>query len=60
MALTKVSYSMIDGPYVNVTDYGVVGDGSTDDSDALQPLTFILQMPQPTPTHLIVRQTLPI
>jgi hypothetical protein len=36
MALTKVSYSMIDGPYVNVTDYGVVGDGSTDDSDALQ------------------------
>jgi hypothetical protein len=36
MALTKVSYSMIDGPYVNVTDYGVVGDGSTDDSNALQ------------------------
>lgn len=34
MALTKVSYSMIEGAVVNVQDYGVVGDGTTNDATA--------------------------
>lgn len=38
MALTKVSYSMINGATFNVLDYGVTGDGSTDDTDAIQAL----------------------
>lgn len=36
MALTKVSYSMIEGESVNVIDFGVTGNGTTDDSAALQ------------------------
>lgn len=34
MALTKASFSMIDGSMVNVFDYGAVGDGVTDDTAA--------------------------
>lgn len=36
MALTKVSYSMIDSAPISVLDYGAVGDGSTDDGPAVQ------------------------
>lgn len=36
MPLTKVSYSLIDGASVNVKDFGAVGDGSTDDTSAIQ------------------------
>lgn len=35
MALTKVSYSMIQGASVNVLDYGAVGDGITNDTAAI-------------------------
>lgn len=36
MALTKVTYSMIDGASVNVQDFGAVGDGIVDDTVAIQ------------------------
>ena len=43
MSLTKVSYSMIDGAPLNVRDYGALGDGSTDDSAALNAAAMALQ-----------------
>jgi hypothetical protein len=36
MSLTKVTYSMINGAAVNVLDYGATGDGTTDDTAAVQ------------------------
>lgn len=36
MSLTKVSYSMIQGAVANVLDYGAVGDGTTNDTAAIQ------------------------
>lgn len=36
MALTKATFSMIDGAFLNVQDFGAVGDGATDDTAAIQ------------------------
>ena len=36
MALTKVTYSMINGAMVNVLDYGAIGDNTTDCTAAIQ------------------------
>lgn len=36
MSLTKASYSMINGAPVNVLDFGAVGDGSHDDTQAIE------------------------
>lgn len=36
MSLTKVSYSMIQGASANVLDFGAVGDGTTNDTSAIQ------------------------
>ncbi len=36
MALTKVTYAMIDGASVNVTDFGAVGNGTANDTAAIQ------------------------
>lgn len=36
MALTKATYSMIDGAAANVRDYGAVGNGVADDTAAIQ------------------------
>lgn len=35
MALTKVTYSMIKGASINVMDYGALGDGTTNDTSAI-------------------------
>lgn len=36
MALTKATFSMIEGAYANVLDYGAIGNGSADDTNAIQ------------------------
>lgn len=42
MSLTKATYSMINGAPINVLDFGAVGDGTTDDTNAIQDaLTYV-------------------
>ena len=36
MSLTKATYSMIQGACLNVLDFGATGDGTTDDTAAIQ------------------------
>lgn len=51
MSLTKVSFSMINGAVANVLDYGAKGDGTTDDSAAIQAAVNAsrnIYFPQPT------------
>lgn len=60
MALTKVTYSMIEGAPLNVQDFGAVGDGVTDDTNAFIAAAAALQSGQaldfPTGTYLISYQ----
>lgn len=60
MALTKVTYSMIDGAVVNALDYGVVA-GATDSSAALQAaLDTGLAVYLPAGTYTIKNATLSV
>ena len=68
MALTKASYSMITGAPANVKDFGATGDGTTDDTAAIQAaITYIYSFANaggtgrppalyfPTGTYLILK-----
>lgn len=66
MALTKVTYSMIDGAYVNVLDFGATGDGTTDDTAAIQAAidSFgasggTVFLPKPTTSYLVSTLQMP-
>ena len=66
MALTKVSYSMIDAAPINVADYGATGDGSTDDTVAIQNAFNAVSAPggtvvfEPGKTYMIDGAYLPL
>ena len=62
MALTKVSYSMITGAVANVMDFGATGDGTTNDTVAIQAAIDSLATSGgtvffPTGTYRIARNT---
>lgn len=47
MPLTKVTYSMIDGPIANISDFGAIGDGVNDDTSAFDAFnTWALTFPE--------------
>ena len=51
MSLTKVTYSMIEGAPINPSDYGAVGNGVADDTDALK-AAFDYAIPLALPVQL--------
>lgn len=56
MSLTKVSFSMINGAPINALDYGVVGNGTTDDTAALN-LAFATGKPVYIPNNCTCKIT---
>ena len=49
MSLTKTSYSMITGAPLNVLDFGATGNGTTDDTAAIQAaITYIYSLANPS------------
>ena len=49
MSLTKTSYSMIRGAPLNVLDFGATGNGTTDDTAAIQAaITYIYSLANPS------------
>jgi hypothetical protein len=48
MSLTKVTYAMLNGSPANVEDYGAVGNGTTDDTTAIE--TALLDKPSFLPS----------
>jgi hypothetical protein len=58
MALTKATYSMIVGAPINVSDYGAIGDGTTDDTTAIEAainasVAGVPVVGDPTKTYLV-------
>lgn len=66
MALTKVSYSMIDAAPINVADFGATGDGVTNDTAAIQAAFDAVSASggtvvfEPSKTYMIDGQYLPL
>jgi hypothetical protein len=50
MALTKATFSMINGEIASIRDFGAVGDGVTDDTAALTAFSTTLMLTQASAT----------